>query len=307
MSPKFTDVSVTYDPLHHHKYPMNGEGYYKDLLEEILREDLLNIKKYFSAIRTYYTTYHGAEIVPIAKKIGLKVCLGVFLYGDDHAEWREVEINKAIEAALRFPETVIGILVGNENVRLRDDNLPDNENPYMFSPQDITSIIERIRKAGVTAKIGTSQRYPDWFSSDNKIEVLAKSCDLIGVNVYPFYSPGWNAQFPTAILDGQWKELKKKYPDYQDKLCITETGWPTYSRPPPEFPASVPSHQNALSYFNGLREWSSMNKTAGVYVFKYFDRRPDDPSVKHLPNGQPNFEQFFGLCDSYGNPKFWSR
>lgn len=308
MSPKFTDLSVTYDPLHHHMYPMRGEGNYKGLLEFILREDLNKIKNNFDTIRTYYTTHHGAEIVPIAAEVGLKVCLGVYMYGDDHPDhtrWREVEITKAIEAAHRYPNTVIGILVGNENVQLNDHNLPPNENPYMFSVESISSVIDRMRRKGVTVPIGTSQRYPDWMSTDTSIKRLAEKCDLIGVNVYPFYSPGWDSRYPTAILSGQWKSLKKKYSAHY-KLCITETGWPTNGSAPREFPDSVPSFQNALDYFVDLDVWASRNETAGVYVFKYFDRREDDPSVKRLPGGKPNFEQFFGLCFSDGSPKFWT-
>lgn len=294
MSPRFNEISVTYDPFHHRDYPMDGNGS-PSLLKRILREDLFHIKQNFGKIRTYYSTYHGADIVPIAAEAGLKVFLGVFMYGNDHADWREAEIKSAIRSARRYPNTVCGILVGNENLEL--DDVEPNEGTDLFTPDEIGAVIDRIRRAGVSVPIGTSQRYNDWLSNDSDLKELADKCTLIGVNVYPFYSPGGNN--PMETLTNQWNYLLSHY-SRRSRFCITETGWPTNGSPPTQYPRSVPSKDNAETYFNGVRNWARTNSTWDVYVFKYFDRRPDDEYLE----GKPMYEQYFGLCSKDGSPKF---
>ena len=50
---------------------------------------------------------------------------------------------------------------------------------------------------------------------------MAAACDLIGVNLYPYFSPAGDD------LAVQWGRMMARYPTMQHKIRLTETGWPS--------------------------------------------------------------------------------
>jgi exo-beta-1,3-glucanase (GH17 family) len=61
-----------------------------------------------------------------------------------------------------------------------------------------------------------------------EIDALAAACDVIGVNIYPFFTNGGNNPAdPMAALRAQWAQMQARFPTQAHKLRLTEIGWPT--------------------------------------------------------------------------------
>src|SRR5215831_13716673 len=77
-----------------------------------IEEDLVKLARLTGCLRTYATD-NGLDQVPaIAQRLGLKVLQGIWL-GRDRQKNR-VQIDTAMALAKRYPDAIIGVVVGNE-------------------------------------------------------------------------------------------------------------------------------------------------------------------------------------------------
>ena len=122
--------------------------------EDRIRSDLEQLSKITKRVRTY-TVDRGLDRVPyIAKDLGMKVSLGIWL--SDDLPKNDIEIEKGIQAANDNPTVIDRVFVGNEPV-LRGELTPDQVSAY----------IVRVRK-GVTNRrieIGTADVAGTWDST----------------------------------------------------------------------------------------------------------------------------------------------
>lgn len=271
------NVGICYDPNHSTAYPLNGAGYNEANLRAAIDDDFAMMAKYVTHVRTYYSQYYGVNVAKYANAYGIKLDLGVYMTSDT---WQADEISAAITAIKTYPDTIEAVLVGNENL-------------MRVKASAIVAIVNQI-KYGVGAtvatkiKFGTVQRITEYASSayDSETAILASNLDLLGVNIYPFFTGGYDANNPTALLTAQWTIVTNKFT--ASKVRLTETGFPTAG----SIAASAqPSLEGAVNYYKALVNWSPPSGDASFpkYWFAGFDRRSDDYTFSH------DYEYHFGF------------
>ncbi|ETI38458.1 hypothetical protein F441_15672 [Phytophthora nicotianae CJ01A1] len=260
---------VCYSPFHNSEYPLNGGS--AAGLDSAMDTDFNIMKNYVKVVRTYYSSFYGYDITPYAAKHNVQLYLGVFMTDES---WYNDQVNAAIAAVRNYPDTIKAILVGNENIY--------PAGPY--SPTDVLNRITALRarilsETGRTVNIGTVQRHNEWtaISIRSTMLALAEGCDIVGVNIYPFFDASYTVSNPLAMLNGAWNNMLNIYPS--DKVRLTEIGFPTAGAPPSFAPYNVPSLANSVSFYKAFLNWSPVSGGQEVFWFMFFDRRPDDNTM----------------------------
>jgi len=239
-----------------------------------------------TTVRTYYSAFYNQEVASHAHKYGVKLYLGVYMFVG-HDDWTRGQVQFAIDAAKQYPETVQGILVGNENVL--QQNSP-------FHVDDVIGYIQEIKSnlSNSDVKVGTSQRINEWIlpTSNPDIEKLAAECDFVGANIYPFFSDTpKSVTNPVGVLEDEFKQVQTRWPDKH--VVITETGWPSGGGSSPVAPKNVGTLKNEEMYWYGLKTFTEAPK----FWFAFYDRKKGDPMSKGV-------EGHFGLASADGTLKF---
>ncbi|DAZ97486.1 TPA: hypothetical protein N0F65_009969 [Lagenidium giganteum] len=270
---------VCYSPFHNPEYPLHG-GWVGDLNSAMIN-DFSIMKSYFSVVRTYYSSYYGIPVAPAAAINNVSLFLGVFMTNEG---WYSNQVDDAITAVQQHPRTIAAILVGNENIWPAGD----------YSPQEvsdrITDLRRRLASKGLSVPIGTVQRAAEWLDSSRQSQMLAlaANCDIVGVNIYPFFDANYLPQAPLAILNAIWDKMLALYPE--SKVRLTEIGFPTGGAPATYAPNNIPSLSNSEVFYNAFLKWAP-NKGQGreAFWFMFFDRAPYDDTM------QVELEKYFGF------------
>ncbi|KAG7396655.1 hypothetical protein PHYBOEH_001939 [Phytophthora boehmeriae] len=269
-----------YSPFHNAEYPLNG-GSNAAGLDAAMDNDFSIMKNYVTVVRTYYSTFYGYPVTPHAAKHGISLYLGVYMTDEG---WYESQVSAAITAVRDYPNTIAAILVGNENIA--------PAGPYSAAQVSsrITALRSRIlAETGRTVRIGTVQRLTEWV--DTSIQpamiALANNCDIVGVNIYPFFDASYTARDPLAMLNGAWNKMLSLYS--VEKVRLTEIGFPTAGAPPPFAPNNVPGLISSIAFYNAFLKWVPSSGGQEVFWFMFFDRRPDDNTM------ELNLEKYFGF------------
>ena len=102
--------------------------------EARLREDLSVLAARSQCVRTY-SVIQGLDKVPeVARSLGMKVLLGVWIGRE--RDKNDIEIQRAIQLAREYPDTIRGIVVGNEVLLRREQ-----------SAQQMAKYIDQVRSA----------------------------------------------------------------------------------------------------------------------------------------------------------------
>lgn len=250
---------------------IEGQGPGDPLSDEQIRERLQIVQPYVNWIRTFSCSQDNERIPAIAKELGLKTLVGVWL-GDDR-EMNELELANALEIARAGHADLLG--VGNE-VLLREE-LPEDE---------LIDYINRAKEGAPGVPVG----YVDAYYLFANYPRVSDACDVIFTNCYPFWE-GYPAEhaliymkemYRIAVAAGKGK-----------KVIISETGWPDRGTP---FRASVPSYENAIRYFINAYQWA---EEEGVEIF-YFSAF--DESWKVADEGDVG--AYWGLWDAQDRLKY---
>ncbi|DBA01838.1 TPA: hypothetical protein N0F65_002954 [Lagenidium giganteum] len=239
------NVAACYSPFHFSEYPIHGGQPNKAALQSAMDNDFKIVSQHFTHVRTFYSQYYGRRCR------GIKLYLGVFMTWDG---WQSAEVNAAVKAARDYPGTVEAILVGNETLQA-------------FGATRILELVTQI-KTGLgnlttNVKFGTVQHISEYVdrSFDAQTAQLNKALDILGVNIYPFFS-AYDPKHPTAELQRQWDSMKAKLP--VSKMRLTETGFPTQGEP--SFSGVQPSLSKSVAYHNAVKQWAP----AGTESFQKF-------------------------------------
>ena len=221
-----------------------------------------------------YSVGQGLDYVPeAASKIGLKVLLGAWI-GWIKAE-NEMELNLATKLANEYPQTVIGLVVGNE-VLLRGE-------------QTEQAMADYLNRAKLATKVPVT--YADVWEFWLRHKALESSVDFVTVHILPYWEddpqPVSNAMNHVNIV------MDKLGQNFQKKILIGETGWPSAGR---HRNASVPSEVNQARY---VREFLLRAHDAN---WNYNVIEAVDQPWKRLLEGAVG--GYWGLYDTDLNPKF---
>lgn len=254
-------TGVCYSPWHH-----------GSVNADIIQKDFAQVKQYFSGVRTYHAQFAGINVAEMASKAGIKVSIGVQMGNEGDIQ---KELDAACKGAKDFGASVESIYVGNENLKNGDFG--------KYSGSQLAGYITQLRTCigNASIKIGSVQRINEWVGASDAA-ALAAASDVIGVNIYPFFTPG--PQSPIEKLEIQWKEVNAKYPG--GKVHITETGYPRGGSS--GVAGNSPSKEIATSFLSDYASWAKNQPTS--YWFMMYDTK----------GNSPDYENFFGLADVNG-------
>jgi exo-beta-1,3-glucanase (GH17 family) len=279
-----------YDPAHSALYNKGVALNQVDLMRQAVDQDFAQIKEIVgndntAVVKTFFSAYrpeHGDEFVNIpalAKKHGLKVLLGVFEF--NNRDWTAGQVQTAIDAIKDYPDTIIGVVVGNEDVH-------GQHHSAMMGHivQDITTIRNATQGIHLSMGFGTAQigghvdnmLRNQW--NHQHVRAFFNAMDFVGVNIYAYYNGQHWGSGAQGSLVGEFNAIRQvlhqRAPNV--KLVMGEEGWPSYSTGPSWVnTATIPAAQG---YYAWWRE-----RTNG---------QPID--IPNVPAGTPttdNFSSFY--------------
>lgn len=237
-------------------------------------EDLRMLESHWRYIRLYDCSRHAEIVLETIRDegLGLKVMLGANMaaelsnpncpWGAEYsaetlrANQREnsAEVDRMIELANRYPESVFSLSVGNEaTVEWTDHMVP------------MESLLEYVRRIKDAARqpVTFCENYVPW---THKLEPLVEELDFISLHTYPV----WEYQMVEAALDYTKSNYFSVAHHYPDKLVVIgEAGWTTSSNGRGIEPWNASQELQAI-YFRQLVDWT---REAGIltFVFEAFD------------------------------------
>lgn len=237
-------TGVCYAPWHH-----------SSVDSSVIASDFAITATYFQRIRTFQTLFSSVNAIEAAASAGLKIAAGVQL---TDASLIDTEIEAVCSGATANPDAVDAIYVGNEDLVNADGSFGS------FTSDQLIAYIQRVQEcvSGTGIKVGTVQRINEWLETSNAAALYA-AADVIGVNIYPFFTNGDDSA--VTKLETQWQQLIAA--GYStDKMHVTETGWPYAGS---DYEGNTPSYDGMQQYINDFVTWSE--GVGNAYYFMMFD------------------------------------
>jgi glucan 1,3-beta-glucosidase len=176
-----------------------------------IEEDLASLSRLTGCVRTYATD-NGLDQVPaIAQRLGIKVLQGVWLSRE--RDKTRIQIDAAVALAKRYPDVIIGLVVGNE-VLLRGE----------LAAEDIAGILREV-KAAVPVPVTYADVWEFWLRNRE----LATAVDFVTIHILPYWE-----DFPIAAdtaaahVDAIRSRVGTAFPGKE--ILIGEVGWPSAGR-----------------------------------------------------------------------------
>ncbi|CAH0473531.1 unnamed protein product [Peronospora belbahrii] len=256
---------VCYDPDHSISGTMDAES---------VKVDMAVIKNHgFTSVRTYISQF-GSTNLGLAidsANLGLKVALGVPYPQSDYLIQMGAALTAANSTFLAY------IFVGNENLA-----------DAMEVPDEMINLIKYIKKrVPKTVKVGTVQRNTEVINYSRILgwSDLVDACDVLGVNIHPYFTPGTSAVNAIDVVKTQWATMEQTF---GDKLMVTETGWPSCGK----LFGNIGSAEGAEHFYRDYQAWTS--SMVESFYFQMFDT-----PYKHQP-----FEKAYGILTNESADKF---
>lgn len=176
-----------------------------------VEEDLTRIRKVTDCVRTYATDFGSQHVPAIARKLGMKVYLGIWI-GDGEMGNR-VQIETALSLAARYPDVVRAMIVGNEVLLRRDQ-----------SPAAMAAMLKEVK-----SRTNVPVTYADVWEFWLKNPELGALVDFITIHTLPYWEDiPIAADKAAAHIDETRKEVQKAFPGKE--ILIGEVGWPSAGR-----------------------------------------------------------------------------
>jgi len=294
-APDLPFVGVAYGP-----YRLEGQGPTGPPLEERqILDDLELIRRAgFRQIRTFGTANGLNRIPPIARAHTpeLTVYQGVYACGLHHDDLSNPHATRAqMEEAVRLAlanENVVGIIVGNECLPGEPEACP-----VPISLAQLVADLDHVRArldAGGRPEVAVTTAL-SMLAAVGAFEYLgrpaAEHCDLVLVNIHPFFAPSPADQAAANTL-ASYRRLQQLYGAMGRPIVIGETGWPTAG---PANGGAVPGAEAQRRFVHELYR-SVRSEGIRVFWFEMFDEPWKAVSGGVGPH--------WGLFDRHGRAKF---
>jgi glucan 1,3-beta-glucosidase len=180
---------------------------------ERVAEDLAALKPLTNCVRTY-STFTGLEVVPAeAAKLGMQVMLGAWI-GRDVVQNRR-ELDRAVDLANAYPDTVRMVIVGNEVLLRRE--------------QPEAAIATMLADTKARLPDGVDITYADVWEFWVRAPSLVPLVDVVTLHILPYWEDhpigiDHAIDHVEAIHDDMVQVFAGK------PVLIGETGWPSVGR-----------------------------------------------------------------------------
>jgi glucan 1,3-beta-glucosidase len=290
-------IGVNYGPFHRDGQRPDAAA---ELPEGQILEDLQTIASAgFRWVRTYGVDNGLNRIVPLADRFfpQLRIFLGVYVCGQNHDEVgnprrTRAQLDEAIRLANRY-RNVAGIVVGNECLAGEPEACPQP-----VSVEQLIADLIRTQK-GLTPEVRktvvvTSAMSMIAAEKNHAVQGrrVAEHCDVVMVNIHPFFAPAAAEEAVGSNIDGSYRRLLQLYSQAGKPVVIGETGWP--SAGPPNGPAA-PGRANQEKFTRDLFRYAR-SRAVSVFVFEMFD----EPWKSEAGGVGPHW----GLYDRHRRAKF---
>lgn len=199
---------VSFAPFRAHQSPFDLST---RIEAEQVEEDMKRVRALTDCVRTYATDFGSQHVPGIARKLNMKVYLGIWI-GDDIMR-NSVQVEAAIALAARYPDVVRAIIVGNE-VLLRRDR----------SPAELAAYIREVK-----SRSQVPVTYADVWEFWLKNRELANLVDFITIHTLPYWEDiPIGIDKAAAHIDHTLKEVRESFPGKE--ILIGEVGWPSAGR-----------------------------------------------------------------------------
>lgn len=241
---------------------------------ERIRSDLELLATRFRCVRTY-TVSEGVGAVPaIARELGLRVLLGLWIGRD--APQNQREIREGLQLAAEYKDVIDAIIVGNEVLLRRE-----------LTAGRLAELIAQVDE-GTDLPVTYADVWDFWEENPG----LAAVVDMITIHLLPYWENN-----PTNI-DAAVRHSVRVYQDahtvFPDKpVFIGEVGWPSRGRQRED---ARPSLVNQARFVRELASWAQENQIR-YSLFEAFDQ-PWKRAQEGTVGG------FWGVLDKNGEPKF---
>lgn len=192
---------------------------------EQIDKDLEVLSHRFDCVRIYSVDQGLSHVPKAAEKLGMKVLLGAWISSVSSKNDRELDL--AIKIANQYPNTVKGLIVGNE-VLLRRELKQDAMRMYL----------ERAQR-GTEVPVTYADVWEFWI----KNKELQDAVDYVTVHILPYWE-----DHPVSVVHGvdhTHDVMFRLSSIFSKPLFIGETGWPSVGRQRQE---STPSLVNEARY-----------------------------------------------------------
>ena len=294
---------INYDPAHSAAYLSGQQQNDANGLNEMrqsIDSDLEQISSLgFNVVKTYYSQYcNGVGCINIADEVAkvpnLKLAIGVFEFsqqnGGEPRSYTLDQMTAVITAVNKYPNEIVAIIVGNEDVT-------DTDSLGNSIGNDIINDINAIKTSisGSNVPIGTSQTQNTWMNPGVLPNGFLNALTLVGANIYPFFGGTSNgiaaANSITASVAQITSTLKSS--GYNGKIVVTEEGFASSGTAANTYP----SLQNENNYY---LTWKNRSDSFDSYYFSMYDLVPGSEFSIDNPNN------YFGLCNENGKTKLIS-
>jgi exo-beta-1,3-glucanase (GH17 family) len=219
---------VSYSPFRH---PLiNPFNYLVSVSAAQIEADLTILKARTNCIRTYGLT-QGLDAVPaVARKLGLRVKLGIWLARD--AQQNQAQLTKGLALARQYPDVIDLLVVGNEVLLRRE-----------LTVEQLGNILQATK-----AQSPVPITYADVWEFWQRNATLAQHVDVVTVHILPY----WEDE-PVAVHAAAQhvQDIAKKMQLFFNPkpVWVGETGWPAAGR---QRDGAVPGVVEQSAFFRDL-------------------------------------------------------
>jgi exo-beta-1,3-glucanase (GH17 family) len=265
---------VSYSPFHKpEQTPLDNQ---LTISKQQIEADLNQLSKQFACVRTYSVSQGLAEVPLIAKQLGMRVLLGIWIGRNPIDNEKELSIGSGL--ALQYPETVGALIIGNE-VLMRREQTPTNMRNYLIEM--------KTRAPGIPVSYADSWDF--WLRYQNE---LADVVSFATVHILPFWDNDTVAVSEAAEYVGStYQRIKQAFNGKE--ILIGETGWPSYGRQRQD------AESSQINQARFIREFSVVAKQQNIpyNIIEAFDQ----PWKRHSEGAVGGY---WGIFSDDGSTKF---
>lgn len=245
-------------------------------MHALIDRDLQQLSKRTNCVRTY-SVLNGLDYVPVAaRKLGMRVLLGVWI--GVNKETNEREITHAIATANANRDVIDAIIVGNE-VLLRREQTAEALAPMLL----------RVR-AATQLPVTYADVWAFWLKPKNL--KLAEAADFVTIHILPYWEDEpVGVDTAMAHVEDIYKAVQQTFPGKH--IYVGEVGWPSVGR---QREASEPTLLAQARFTREFIALANQLKLSYNFIEAY-----DQPWKKGL---EGTVGGYWGLYDAAGHEKF---